>query len=179
MNYNPLLIESNRLESTTNSSTGETIFTTTQIYKILTSNTEDSSTIDEGIILQSSTDSFGIANTTEILSYSSTEPVANAETQYTTEISTTERIELETENLLVTGSNHVETTTISNIQDGFKPTIPDVAASITQFGHVTTSIPEDAKRTTELITESFGSPTNRAQGTNFPYYSTAESITGT
>ena len=174
------MTESNRINQTTTDANKEgNIFTTTDSYTTLTSNTEDSSTVEEGIILQSSTDSFGIANTTEILSYSSTEPVANAETQYTTEISTTERIELETENLLVTGSNHVETTIISNIQDGFKPTIPDVAAFITQFGYVATSIPEDAERTTELTTESFGFPTNRAEGTNIPYYSIAESITGT
>ena len=173
-----MLTESNRINrTTTNANTEESIFTTTDSYATLTSNTEDYSTVDEGIIVQSYTDSFGISNTTDILNYPSTEPIANAGTQYTTETSTTERIETETENLLLTGSILVETTTTSNTQHSFNPTTPDIAAFITQFGHVQTSVPEDTERTTELTTESFGFPTNTAQGPNFPNYSTTESIT--
>ena len=167
------MTEPNRTESTTNSNT------TTDNYTTLFPNTENSSTVDERTILQSNTIGFSIANTTDILSYSSTEPTANAETQYTTEISTTDRIEPEIENLLLTGSILVESTTTSNTQYGFNPTTPDVGPFITEFGHVPTLIPEDAESTTELATESFGFPTNTAQETNFPNYSTTEPITGT
>ncbi|TMW53445.1 hypothetical protein DOY81_001443 [Sarcophaga bullata] len=153
----------------TDAYTEETINTTTDSYTTLSPNTEESSNVDEETIVQSSTDSFGIATTTDILSYSSTEPAANAETQYTTEISTTERIEPENGNLEFTNINHVETTTTSTKEEDVNPTSTDATAP--------TSTAEDAERTTELTTESFGLPTNAAQGTNIPNDFTTESVT--
>lgn len=166
------MTESNRIESTTNANTEETIYTTKDSYTTTTSapNAEDSSTADEQIITQFSTTSFGIATITEFLSFSSTEAATNAETQYTTDISTTDCIEPDNENLVFTGANRLETTTTSKTED-VDPISTDATAPMTQFGNS-----EDVEGTTALTTESFGFPTNATYISN---YSTSESVTGT
>ena len=182
-NCNFLLTESNQInQTTTHAYTEETIFTSTNSYTTLTPNAEASLTVDKETIAQSSTESVGIANTTHILSYSSTETAASTATAHATEISTIDCMEPESDNLVFINSNHVETTRISNTEEDVGTTTAsytEQATDAADFKTTTENYPTlnalDVEKATELTMPSVWTTTNIVD-TNIQDYSTNELV---